>query len=115
MKYIKTYEEEKNENCPKVGDYVSFHHWELVEPWNSYITNQIGQMIDRDGSIYLIKTYISDDIYVEVFKNTNQRKFIDEDEDGKYIIMRAKNYNIDIVGKTIDEVIIKKNAKNYNL
>jgi len=108
MKHIKKYE-------PEIGDYVALQNYVFWEPWTSYINNQIGQMIDKSGLRYLIKTYISDDVYDEIFRYTEQKKFTDEDENGNYIIMKAKIENIAAFGKTVDEVKIRKNANKYNL
>ena len=74
MKYIKTFE---SLNQPQIGDYVILKFSNSDPYWKNYINNQIGKLTNIEGNnpdyyTYIMKFFVSDDIY--------EKSFVTEDD-----------------------------------
>jgi hypothetical protein len=121
MKYIKLFEKENK--LAKVGDYVIskfFLDNSNRQEWSIYLNNTVGQIIRIKGNVYhssdfIVKYYLTDDIYEIMFKNQEDENFIKYEGDNMYIEVHVILPDIKEFSSDKEYLEMKIVANKYNI
>lgn len=115
MKYLKKFE---NVEEPEIGDYVLMsiqHKKDYYSAYIEFIENNIGEIVSKVGNIIEVRYYV--DTYEEFIMLRTHFRYISYDfENNEYYFSNIfYENNILEIGKTKEEVELKKEIKKYNL